>query len=49
MLYGEGLVHIGIGIMIAAAIAAIAIAVIAGVRGKRLRTRLEAEYGKKRH
>ena len=49
MLYGESLVHVGIGIMIAAVIAALVVLLIMRVRSKRLKIQLESEYGKKRH
>lgn len=46
---GELLLYGGIGIMTLSALGGIAAAVLLRISGKRLRLRLEAEYGKKRH
>lgn len=45
----EMLLYAGIAIMAAAAVAAGVAGVILHTSGKRLRTRLEREYGKRRH
>lgn len=48
MLYGEALFRLGVGILCGAGGLAVLSAVVFAITGKRLRRRLDAEYGKKR-
>lgn len=45
----ELLLYGGISLMVAAVLSGIVAAVIFSIAGKRLKTRLEREFGKKRH
>ena len=46
---GDVLLFIGIALMVLAVVGAIAAAVVLRLSGKRLRARMETEYGKRRH
>lgn len=49
MIYGTELFHVGVGVMCAAAAFGVLSCVIFTVTGRRLKKKLEEEYGKKRH